>query len=326
MDEKGTYVNDLVSVVIPTYGRSDTLVRAIYSVKCQAYANVEILVVDDNEQGSEHSKTVAGIVDSLGYENLRWVTQPKHINGAAARNAGIRAAKGEYIAFLDDDDFFLPGKIEQQVTALKELGPEYGAVSCRKIYLKNDKIEHVSDVWKDTARQNFNVITKQINVSTSTLLMRRVCLDETGYFDENLRRNQEIQLLTFFTQKYRIKLIDAFLAVVDCTDVMNRPDSQKIITIKQAFFESVKPVTETYSRHKQKLIVAHNMMDVLRVYLREKKTGEAFAIAARMFIYPSVLFAFGKFVCSRIVGRKEINQLTPEIIETVCELMGGPSK
>ncbi|MBQ7769466.1 MAG: glycosyltransferase family 2 protein [Oscillospiraceae bacterium] len=323
MENKGKYIEGLVSVVIPTYGRSDTLERAINSVKQQTYTNIEILVVDDNEIGSEYSQAVAEMIKQLGYDNLHLVTQPQHINGAAARNAGIRAAGGEYIAFLDDDDFFLPNKIEEQLAVLKELDSSYGAVSCQKVYIKNNKLDHVSEVWQDTEHQNFDIVIRKINVTTSTLLMRRTCLDETGYFDESLRRNQEIQLLTFFSDKYRIKLVDKFLAVIDCTDVMNRPDSEKTLMIKGLFFEAIKPITSKYSKHKQKLIVAHNMTDVLRAYLREKKIKKAFALAARIFVHPSVLVAFCKFVYGRVVGRKMDKQLTPEITQAVYELAGG---
>lgn len=326
MENKGKYIKDLVSVVIPTYGRLNTLERAINSVKHQTYTNTEILVVDDNEPGSAYSQAVNAIVDRLSYDNLHLVTQPQHINGAAARNAGIRVAKGEYIAFLDDDDFFMPDKIRQQVNVLEKLDETYGAVSCRKIYIKNGEIDHISEVWKDTEHQNFDIIARKINVSTCTLLMRRACLDEAGYFDEKLNRNQEIQLLAFFTTKYRVKLIDQFLTVIDCTDVVNRPDSQKIMMIKQAYLSAVKPITETYSNHKQKLITAHNMTDVVRIYLRERKIAKLAVLATRVFIHPSVLFAFCKLVCARIIGRRTKKQLTLPMIKTVYEVMGGPSK
>lgn len=323
MKNKGQYVEGLVSVIIPTYGRSDTLERAINSVRRQTYGNIEILVVDDNEPGSEYAQKVAEIVFQLGYDNLRFVTQPRHINGAAARNAGIRVAKGEYIAFLDDDDFFMPDKIAQQVAVLEKLDASYGGVSSRRIYIRNNKIDSISDVWRDDKNQNFDIITRKINVSTCTLLMRRACLDETGYFDEALRRNQEIQLLAFFTAKYRIKFIDKLLTVIDCTDVSNRPNAESVLAIKQAFFEAIKPITEQYSKHKQRLIIWHNMTDVFRVYLREKKFLKALMLASKMFIYPSVLISFCKFVLLRIVGRKTEKQLAPEVVETVCEIMGG---
>lgn len=317
------YIKGMVSVVMPTYGRTDTLERAINSVRRQTYANIEILVVDDNEPGSEYASKVAEIVSKLNCENLHLVTQPRHINGAAARNAGIRAAKGEFVAFLDDDDFFMPNKLEEQVAVLKELDVSYGAVSSRKIYIRNNKIDGISNVWCDNKDQNFEIITRQLNVSTCTLLMRHTCLDETGYFDERLQRNQEIQLLAFFTAKYRVKFIDKLLTVIDCTDVANRPDSQRLLATKQIFLEAVQPISAQYSKHKQNLIKAYNMIDVIRVYVREKKFKNAFSLASKTLIYPSVLWAFCQFVLLRVMYRQTKEQLSPEMTQIVSELIGG---
>ena len=110
----------LISCVIPSYKRADTLRRAINSVLAQTYCNMEVLVVDDNIAGDEYSKTLHEIIDEYKNDSrVRLVTQPMHINGAEARNAGIRAAQGEFIAFLDDDDEWLPTKLEKQMEILK---------------------------------------------------------------------------------------------------------------------------------------------------------------------------------------------------------------
>lgn len=104
--------NNLVSCIIPSYKRTDTLRRAINSVLKQTYKNIEVLIVDDNFNGDEYSEQVRNIVVSFDNPRIRLISQPMHINGAEARNAGVRAAKGEYIAFLDDDDEWLSEKIE----------------------------------------------------------------------------------------------------------------------------------------------------------------------------------------------------------------------
>ena len=130
------YTPGLVSVVIPTYKRSDTLERAINSVRNQTYRDIEIVVVDDNVPGDVYSQSVNQLIDRLAYDNVTLVTQPKHINGAAARNAGIRKSNGEYISFLDDDDLIFPDKIEKQVATLKEMDETVGGVSSLKIFFK----------------------------------------------------------------------------------------------------------------------------------------------------------------------------------------------
>lgn len=86
----------MISCVIPSYKRSDTLRRAIDSVLAQTYTDLEVLVVDDNEQGDEYSKVLRGIVESYNDQRVKLVCQPRHINGAEARNAGVRFCQRVY--------------------------------------------------------------------------------------------------------------------------------------------------------------------------------------------------------------------------------------
>jgi glycosyltransferase involved in cell wall biosynthesis len=112
----------LVSVVIPTYNRSRAVVRAIESVLAQDYEALEILVVDDGSRDD----TAAVLRRYEGHPKIRVFFKA---NGgvASARNRGIHEARGEYVAMLDSDDAFLPGKLRWQVAAL-EMFPEAGLV------------------------------------------------------------------------------------------------------------------------------------------------------------------------------------------------------
>lgn len=109
--------NPRVSVVIPTYKRETKyLLRAIDSIKNQTYKNTEIVIVDDNQPESEYRKT--SIEFMKRYKNdpdVIYYVNEKNLGGSLARNNGIEAATGEYITFLDDDDEYLPNKIEKQL-------------------------------------------------------------------------------------------------------------------------------------------------------------------------------------------------------------------
>ena len=88
--------NTLVSCVIPSYKRADTLRRAIDSVLAQTHKELEVLVVDDNIAGDEYSNALRKIIEEYKDDGrVKLVTQPKHINGAEARNAGVRASHGD---------------------------------------------------------------------------------------------------------------------------------------------------------------------------------------------------------------------------------------
>lgn len=247
---------NLVSVIIPTYKRSLKLSRAIKSVLNQTYSNVEVLVVSDNEPHDEFTLEAQKIVDSFRDSRVRLVVQDHHKNGAAARNAGIKASTGEYVAFLDDDDFWDKEKLELQVPILNSLDDTWGGVSCKNKIFKNGKLTHLQLGYKSGYLFK-KILLRMMEVSTDTILLRKRCLVETGMFDESLLRHQEVQMLAFFTQKYKIKLLDKYLCNVDIDDNQNRPNPEKLKKIKKDFLKAVEPITDTmsfYHRYSMKLI------------------------------------------------------------------------
>lgn len=268
------YEKELVSVVIPTYKQSNLLSRAIKSVLKQTYSKIELLVVNDNEIDDEYTEKVKEIVEQFDDKRLTLVFQEKHINGAAARNAGIRASKGEYIAFLDDDDFWNHQKIEKQVALLSVLDETWGGVACKNMALKGEKVFRALPPFKE---ENIceNILLRRTEISTDCIMLRRNALDRTGYFDEKLQRNQEVQLLTFFTSKYKIKLLDEYLVYVDSSSSPNQPSPTRMEQIKKDYFSSVKSVMNQFpSRIQKRIIIMHRFeIGLLMVRNGMKKDG-----------------------------------------------------
>src|SRR5574341_762936 len=102
----------LISVVIPTHNRSGLLPRAIKSVLGQSYPHFEVIIVDDASLDGTQE-----VVEALGNGRLLYLRHTTNLGGSAARNTGIRAARGELVAFLDDDDEWLPQKLARQIQA-----------------------------------------------------------------------------------------------------------------------------------------------------------------------------------------------------------------
>lgn len=259
----------LVSCVIPTYRRSDTLNRAIKSVLSQTYKNVEILVVDDNEKGSEESNKVAELVDSFSNKKIRLVLQEKHINGAEARNAGVRASAGEYIAFLDDDDEWLPEKIEKQVAILEER-PEIGGVSCLYNEYSNGAVFHSCPPYSGENLHR-KVFDRSVAVFTSTVLLRKDALLRAGLFDNTLRRHQDLQLLLDFTRKNKFYVLNEYLVKLYADSDINRPSYERLKDIKKAFFGAVVSHLGIYSKREQQQIVAAHRFELAFAALKEKR-------------------------------------------------------
>ena len=111
----------LISVIVPTYQRSDLLPRALDSILAQTWSRVEVIIADDNVRGSEwEQKTDAVLKSYADRMHLIRLKTAGQTGGGAARNLALQACRGEYVAFLDDDDRYLPDKLEKQVSFMKE--------------------------------------------------------------------------------------------------------------------------------------------------------------------------------------------------------------
>lgn len=275
----------MVSVVIPTYKRSDTLDRAIHSVLAQTYKDMEILVVDDNEVGSSESKRVKVIVDSIKDSRVRLVTQDKHINGAVARNVGIKESQGVYVAFLDDDDEWLPTKIEQQVEYLNTHKEVDGVTCLYKLYM-NGEVIHTCRKYTGEDLQ-FKVLSRQVAILTSTFLCRKETLLKSGAFNPSLRRHQDLQLFTDFLNYGTIEPIPKYLVKLYAESDINRPNIERFIQIKKEFFDSVCKTLSLYDKKSRKRIMNAHYFEIVHDAIQQGHYGTALKYALKIGISPT---------------------------------------
>jgi len=183
----------LVSVVIPTRNRSDILLRAIKSVEKQTFTNWEIIVIDDNS--TDQTESIMSVMKS---EQINYIRLNKKSGGAIARNVGIENSKGNFIAFLDDDDEWMPEKLQKQIDFItndKQLGICYtGRKTIRKGNLifglgkkYSFKYPPKKDQFKAIMSDNFIGIT-------SSVMIPKTILKEISGFDESLPCLQDYDL------------------------------------------------------------------------------------------------------------------------------------
>lgn len=200
--------DELVSVVIPTYKRSSTLDRAIASVVKQSYSNIEIIVVDDNAEFPEYRSKTREIVSS--YQNIVLVENERNLGGGLSRNAGIEVARGKYIAFLDDDDEYLPRKIEEQYNYYLERNN--GNVAMVYCYAQMINVDGSSEVLEKDLEGNLLVENVENCIAaTSWWFCPKDKLLSVGGFEDISSRQDASLLMKFFLSGYEVIRVPAVL-------------------------------------------------------------------------------------------------------------------
>lgn len=187
----------LVSVIIPTYNRQDTIKRAVDSVLGQTYAALEVIVVDDGS-----SDDTVDIIKRYTDARVRLVCQ-EHGGADKARNIGIRQSDGAYIAFQDSDDEWLPEKLEMQVKLMEESG--YRACYCPYYLHEDGAVCTVPSDYIDMDKYHAGlhaILAVRNVVSTQTLIVKREVLDMLGdeFFDEHMSRWQDYEFAVRLSQ------------------------------------------------------------------------------------------------------------------------------
>ncbi len=210
----------LVSVVIPTYNRADLIGDAIRSVFEQTYGDWEIIVVDDGS-----TDNTAEVVASFG-ERVRYIPLP-HGGVSAARNRGVREARGQYVAFLDSDDLFLPHKLERQI-ALFEQRPELGMVygSYRSVDAQlNPLQEHRARRYPG----GYSEMMLGCTIATPTVMARREVLEQIGPFDETMHLAEDIDLWCRIYRHYPIEPVDDPVTLVRIHGAATSRDPEEVL-------------------------------------------------------------------------------------------------
>jgi glycosyltransferase involved in cell wall biosynthesis len=250
-----------VSVVIPTFNRAQSIKRAIDSVAAQSFRDFEVIVIDDGSTDDSER-----IVSEAGIPQLRIIRHPHNRGAAAARNTGIGAATGAYIAFLDSDDAWHPDKLARQIAALAAAPRNIKA--CATGFTSNTS-GRILTVRPDTSTTLFRsqILFGCKICPGTTLMIERGAFREIGMFDENLRRLEDWDLLIRFVERF---------------DVLFLPDPLATIYGSSGPAQCV-PDNEDPVLHAIQCISAKHSSRLQGRALRKFRSGVLFEIGARMF-------------------------------------------
>jgi glycosyltransferase involved in cell wall biosynthesis len=206
----------LVSVVIPTVARPTLVLRAVHSALQQTFRDLEVIVIANRSE-----KESLDALESISSPQLRLVLLPRQVDGSRARNEGVHAARGEWVAFLDDDDLWVPEKLEKQLDAAQMSTASDPIIACKVtartpegefIWPRKLPSEPLSEylLARDSLRKGEGLL------QTSTLLARKSLLLKIG-FQEGLNKHQDWDWLlrAINVPGVKIEFVDEPLAIWD---------------------------------------------------------------------------------------------------------------
>lgn len=296
-----------VSVIIPTYNRAEFLRSAIASVLDQTFQDFEIIVVDDASKDN-----ASEVVSSFNDQRIKYIRHGVNKGGSAARNTGIVNSNYEYIAFLDDDDEWLPEKLKMQVDLLQNCSPNIGGIyTGHSVLDKHSK--SILNIWTPKKRGDIYDDMFKANWlgTTSSLLLRRECFERVGLFDESLPSFQDYDMWIRISNEFHFEYIKEPL-------LKYYAHGNKIWTNFEGLSQGLEIMLKKYgssSSMREKCSLNYHYIGVSYCYNKNTKKGrEAFLKAIKL--YPLRVKSYFYFGLSLLGGDvfKKLKEVKERII------------
>lgn len=299
----------LVSVIIPTFQRPNYLERALTSVLKQTYPNLEIIIVDDNNEGDTYRKKTEELLKKYsGYKNIKYLKHKNNLGVAEARNTGIKAATGKYICFLDDDDEYLPEKIYKQY--LKFKNSKYNKLGFVYCWAK--------EVYSDGGLQRLI----RLNIKGRALaehIIHGLCgpqfiflsaeiFSEVGFFNKLIVGEDFDLILRILEKGYNVDLVSEILLVLHFHNKERLTNSLKQINTINYFFKKKKAYFHLLKKKEILRLKHYYYISLAWVYLQNKMYLKAFyyfllAISRSFFNIKNINFLLTVFLGQKIKSK-----------------------
>ena len=203
-------VNLLVSVIVPTYNRKKLLYRTLQSIKEQTYKNIEIIII--NDAGTD----VKDLISSLSLDNYKYIQHKKNKGLAATRNSGLKIAKGDYIAYLDDDDVYLENHIEDLVTYSQENNYDVVYSNSYRVTYNNEDKFNTPGQRIPFYKSNFDCGKLLISnlFPVLSVIHSSKCIEKIGLFDESLPDHEDWDFWIRMSKYFKFNHLDKYTSEV----------------------------------------------------------------------------------------------------------------
>jgi glycosyltransferase involved in cell wall biosynthesis len=287
-------LNEKVSVIIPTYKREiKYLLRAIESIKNQTYKSTEIVIVDDNPPESVYRKQVKQFIQKYSNDtDVIYIMNSKNVGGSIARNNGINAATGDYITFLDDDDEYLPWKVEKQLQFMIENDCDMSFTDL-KLVNENKVVVDYREYHSLKTFDNLTLLKYHIMrhlTGTPTFMYKTEKLREIGGF-EDAKMGQEFYLmLKSIENNLKIRYLN------DCGVIAYRHNDGGIsqgrnkINGENTLYEFKKKYFDIFTQREKMFIRFRHFAVMVVAYKRNKEYLKALFCCITMFLVSPVDF------------------------------------
>ena len=291
----------LISVIIPVYNRAHCITRALESVKAQGIRDLEVILGDDASTDS-----TLELATSI-FPDLKVARLPSNKGASAARNAALKLAKGNLIAFLDSDDEWVPGKLASQIGFLED-HPEVGLCGSGHLLMSRDG-ESIPYPGRNPPDWRRELHTAESFHGASTSVVRREVLESVGTFDERLRVLEDWDWLLRVSQHYLIHILPEQLAIIHEN---NPSDADQTAISLEYFVNKHRAEFGIYGDRHAANAISQHYENAARTFLRHDRTGEGCSLLRKSWTMaplrnPRMLAAFPLAACDLLLGTKMLS-------------------
>lgn len=267
-----------VSIIIATYHRYDLLPRAVKSALTQTYNNIEVIVVDDNPPESAERAETEKVMSQFSDPRLLYIKNRKNSGGAVTRNNGIEIATGDYIAFLDDDDEYLPERIETQLNEMEKNGWDAsamdGATYDEEDNLLSEKKQHFRN---DMTSDELMRVHMMYHISgTNTFMFRTDKIRSIGGFDDLPACQEYVLMQKAIEARMTIGYVERTLVKNHISNGERLSTSLKKIPTQNLLLEKKKKHFDLLTRKEKNAVVCRHYGVLFNIYYKNKKYPQAF--------------------------------------------------